>query len=338
MRGIKSSILNSVFHTINQLVYRNYYTAKAYYNLLLRAREKEPLIVFQMGKVGSTTIVNSLKFSGIDMSIYHTHNMTQDWIDRFENASRMHKHIHISEKLHNLHHLWESRYLLKKMNKGFPKGKKWKVISLVREPVARNVSEFFQYFNVKPLDSYRYKINYFSRVQARNYTFEINLENEDIEKLFKLFMETVNHDIPLIWFDSQLKPVFGIDVFSSDFPTSVGYKIYEGELADVLILRLENLNKCSQDAFKKFLNIDGFTLKKENIASEKPYHAIYREFLNSVTLPESYLEKMYISKYTQHFYSQEEIKGFRKKWLKNREHASEEEYIIGSKNTTLTCS
>ena len=319
MIGIKSSILNSVFHAINQLVHWNYYTAKAYYNLLLRARDKEPLIVFQMGKVGSTTIVKSLKFSGINMSIYQIHNMTRDWVDRFENAYRMREHIHISEKLHNLHHLWESRYLLKKMDRGLPKDKKWKVISLVREPVARNVSEFFHYFNIKSLDSYRYKINYFSRAQARNYTYEINLNNEIMDKLLELFMETVNHDIPLIWFDSQLKPVFGIDVFSSDFPTSIGYKIYEGELADVLILRLENLNQCSQDAFKKFLNIEGFTLKEENVANEKQYHAIYRKFLNSVILPESYLEKMYTSKYAQHFYTQEEIKGFRKKWLKNCE-------------------
>lgn len=301
-----SRALNIINRTIMQLAYKNNYFAKAYYTLYfnISSYNKEPLIVFSMGKVGSSTIKTSLKAAGLDMYIYHVHVLTQDAMEKVE---KTYKQFFSKMQIYP-HHLWESQWLRKKIVKGSQEDKKWKVVALVRDPVARNISAFFENLEVELLDSdYRYKIK-------STYNFEITLEIKDIEKLVELFIEKFDHDTPLIWFDSQLKPIFGIDVFSSGFPTSKGYKIYEGELADLLVLRLENLNECARDAFQEFLNIRGLTLIRANVASEKPYYPIYSKFLDSAILPESYLAKMYNSKYTQYFYNQEEVNTFRAKW------------------------
>ncbi|MCI0558844.1 MAG: putative capsular polysaccharide synthesis family protein, partial [Nitrososphaera sp.] len=138
------------------------------------------------------------------------------------------------------------------------------------------------------------------------------------------------HEVPLTWFDTELKTVFGIDVFSSDFPKSTGYKIYEGLQADILLLRLESLKSCSGDAFKDFLNIDDFTLRPTNISEGKDYYPTYREFLDSVVLPPAYIDKMYESKYTKHFYTEDEIDIFKARWSKRKIPLDPKPYVMSS--------
>ena len=292
---------------VRRLAYRNYHSAKVYHDLCFhfsRARRKEPLLVFQMGKVGSTTVVRSLEAAGLDMAVYHAHVLTQDAMAKVEKAYRR----HFAQMSLVPHHLWKSQYLRKQIDRGLEEGKRWKVVTLARDPVIRNVSAFFQNLDVEPVGSHhRYRIR-------SKYNFEVTLGIKDIDRLVELFIETLDHDTPLIWFDSQLKAVFGVDVFSSDFPTSTGYKIYEGGVVDVLVLRLEDLDRCARDAFQEFLGLEEFTLKSANVGDEKPYYTIYREFLDSAVLPDSYLDRMYASKYARHFYSDEEIDTFRARW------------------------
>jgi len=94
----------------------------------------------------------------------------------------------------------------------------------------------------------------------------------------------------------------------------MGYRIYRRNNVDLLLIRLENLNQCAAAAFKEFLDIDGFTLIDANVASEKVYAPLYKEMKGRIRLPESYLDAMYQSKYTRHFYSEEEIRRFRERW------------------------
>jgi hypothetical protein len=117
-----------------------------------------------------------------------------------------------------------------------------------------------------------------------------------------------------VFFDQELKGVLGIDVFAFKFPISKGYAIYKEEHADVLLIRVEDLSTCAPDAFKEFMDIDGLTLVNTNVGSAKAYAPIYKKFKNSIVLPESYVDRMYTSKYMRHFYSEEEIARFREKW------------------------
>ncbi|MCB0214403.1 MAG: hypothetical protein KDJ52_34000 [Anaerolineae bacterium] len=62
---------------------------------------------------------------------------------------------------------------------------------------------------------------------------------------------------------------------------------------------------------------------KANCSSEKIYHSIYQEFINSLVLPKPYLDHIYDSKYTRHFYTTDEICAFSAKWSTNSAWAVE---------------
>jgi len=256
----------------------------------------ERLLVYQMGRVGSKTIEYSLK--AIGLLPYHVHTLSdkglsyyKDMLSKSEEGSQQFKKYH--NKLKEIEHL----RIQIKQGKG-----KWKVITLTRDPVARNISFFFYYF---------------FNLQAKS---RFNLDAKNLEGLLSLFLKSPSldgfntHETPLLWFDVEMKAVFGIDVYKTKFPFHKGYEIYNGEKADVLLIRLEDLARCYQQAFKEFLSIESFKLINKNIASTGLYSSIYEQFCKNVVLPEEYVDKMYNSRYVRHFYTEEEIDFFRRKW------------------------
>ena len=298
MKNIQSNILNAR-NRLKRRLLKNYYFSKAYYHFRFHfsnLRSREPLLIYQTGKVGSSTVLKSLKALDLDMPIFHIHTLTPEGIAHGE---AIHGHS-LRSHFPRSKHLLESQYLRREMDRGL-NGKKWKIVTLVREPVARNISSLFQIIDLL-------LPNFIDRYESKSIK---------VEELTELFLEQYPVESRYTnWFDLELKPVFGIDVFSSSFPTSKGYKIYRGKHAHVLLLRLESLSKCAQDAFKEFLNIEQFILMETNISREKEYYTAYKEFVDSVVLPDWYIEEIYTLKYVQHFYSEEEINAFKAKWYK----------------------
>lgn len=275
---------------IKRLAYRNYYTAKAHFNLFydFNPDGREPLWIYQMGKVGSSTIRRSLGAMEHKYAIYYPHHLTQENIDDMELAYRKSWSSSYSPR-----HLWHSQYLRKRLN-NHSFTCRCKVISLTRDPVARNISSFFN-----------------------NIYLNYGMDRLNNKEVLRLFFNDFNHQTPLVWFDRELKGVCNLDVYKTDFPKEKGYKIYQGNLVDALVIRLESLSMCVKDSFKDFLDIDDFQLVNANIGETKNYASLYREFLSSVSIPNSYLEMMYASKYARHFYSEKEIEIFKSKWNKN---------------------
>jgi hypothetical protein len=296
---------------IGHLAERDYHLAKAYYMYRLRRAARRhkgtPLLVYQMGKVGSKTVIRSLRDLKLDMPVYHVHFLTQSLIDEYLEKRRA---FLGTEKQGRLKHVWLYEYLRKQLDDGLG-DKKWKVVTLTRDPVARNISSFFENIDVEPLDSGR---RYHVQSDADFYGFDIVVDAGDMSALVQMFLERLDHREPLTYFDQELQGVLGVDVYSSDFPTAQGYQIYEHKLADVLLIRLENLDTCARDAFSRFLGVENFVLVNENVGSAKAYAPLYKEFRESVALPNSYLDEMYASRYVRHFYSEGEIAEFRVKW------------------------
>ena len=280
-------------------LYRNYHLAK-WYNLLRLQRthtdSEVGIIIFQMGKVGSTTIWESLKQTSVGLPIFHVHVLTPEKIKTVENRNRDRWN-----QFRNPQQLWHSLFLSKKLKKTQNLQQKWKVITLVREPIIRNISSFFQTRKLLSAEDQQKLTN-----------------SNDTEELVNLFLtQYYDHEAPLTWFDMQLKPVFGIDVFEKEFPTDAGYCIYPGDIADVLLIRLEDLNRCHTQAFKEFLDIDNFQLKNANIAKDKDYSQAYTKLRRSKTLPATYIDRMYQSKYARHFYTDEELDRFTYQYSRN---------------------
>lgn len=137
---------------------------------------------------------------------------------------------------------------------------------------------------------------------------------DHVDEMAELFLSKADHKLPLVWFDKYLKPVFGIDVFDQIFPVPKGYEIYKNNKVELLLIKLEDLDRCAGEAFKGFLGIENFALVKANITSEKADSKAYAKFIKTIRLPDSYIDEMYSSQLAQHFYTQSEIDRLRAKW------------------------
>jgi hypothetical protein len=170
----------------------------------------------------------------------------------------------------------------------------------VRDPVARNISAFFE--------------------SIAEFIPDFRPESPSgvprVEELIATFLDRYDHDTPLLWFDHQMKPVFGIDVFARAFPKERGYGVYEGPNASLLVIKLEKVKECVEGAMRDFLGLEEFVLRSANVADHKGYGAVYRMFLDAIELPSAYLDRMYESQLARHFYTEEEIGAFRRRWLK----------------------
>jgi len=259
-----------------------------------------------MGKVGSSSVARSLRTIKTDRPIYHVHFLNPTLVDEYE-ARR--KQFLGTPREGTLKHIWQYQYINDLRKQGLINGHKWKIVTLVRDPIARNLSDFFEHIEVVPSPSKHERI--FRSIQ---YDYEVVIEGDKPDKLIEIFFEKYDHDGPLRYFDGEFKEVLGIDLFASDFPQEKGYKIYPDKDFDVLLIRLENLNECITEAFAAFLDIDNLTLVNKNVGSQKEYADVYRQFKRSISLPESYLDRIYESKFSRHFYSDAEIAQFRAQW------------------------
>jgi hypothetical protein len=306
-----NSFVKNTLLWILGIAQNNYSFSKFYYIYQHRRRLKRfsgpPLIVFQMGKVGSKTITKSLQSLNLDMPIYHSHLLTKM---RIRETEQKRKKFFRTPRQSYLQRSWLNLFLRKQIDKDLTENKQWKIITLTREPIARNISTFFENLEVKQLSAahqYEIKSDYYD-------IKPIIVGIDNIQRLIDLFFDKLNHDSPLEFFDRELKSVFGIDVYATKFKKQNGYQIYTNGSVDVLLIRLENLNGCAGVALKKFLKIDNFSLVKENIGSRKVYASLYEKFKSVIVLPDSYLNKFYNSKFMLHFYSEKEIKNFKAMW------------------------
>jgi hypothetical protein len=266
-----------------------------------------------MGKVGSKTIEHSLRYyyqsRGMDVDVYHAHFL--NYLEEMEQNGRKQN---ISK--HGLQHIQDMMALRKKIDSG--PNRKWRLISLVRDPVARNIASFFQALSVN---------QFIPDWKARYQKGDLKVE-ELLEKFLSLGDDY--HNYPATWFDSQLKPVFGIDVYSKPFPFENGYESYAAERFDLLVIRMQDLNRCAVSAINRFLQIEDFSILNSNTSDEKDYRELYKAF-QELPLPEDYIENLYNSHYARHFYSPTELYLFKKKWLKKRAAGSEDICVFEGK-------
>jgi hypothetical protein len=106
-----------------------------------------------------------------------------------------------------------------------------------------------------------------------------------------------------------------IDIFQIPFPKKTGFLEIKRENIDWLILKSELDDCAKENAINEFLGLDSFTIINAKITMDKPYAEAYQHFKNALQLPKWYIDKMRNSKYSQHFYSPEELQSSWSRWL-----------------------
>lgn len=273
-----------------------YATARALAHVQLRRRLRgsgEPVVVFQMGKVGSTTVHRAVEATG--RAALQVHVLRPDAIAGTEDVYRQ----RWSSEVH-AGHLFAAQHLRRLIDR-HPE-RRWDVVTLVRDPVARNVSEFLQ----GDWLGYLNHDEHLDRLDAPDLA----------DRLLDAFLHRYDrHDVPLEWFDDHLAPVFGIDVFDHPFPHDVGWQLIEGVQARLLVLRQEDLGSAGPRGLAELLGTGPVRLSDRNVTGSKRYAPLHRRFLDEVHLPAELVERMYESRYARHFYTDEERSAAVSRWL-----------------------
>jgi len=260
----------------------------------LHNRNEQPILVYQMGKVGSTTISKTLSNLNIKNSIYHVHYLSKHRIDE---AIVEYKNLKTSVVPM---HLRRSKYLANKFNF---KEDKIKIITLTREPIARIISGFFQ------------NISYFSPEVVHGYnTIDSDLAFKKVKN--NIINYDINSEDAATWFDREFKEALGIDIYNFEFPKEKGYQIIKKNNIECLIIKMEKLNDIGIKAISEFLSInENSKLEHTNIGSEKEFALDQKKLKNDLHFDEQILQYIYSSKYMKHFYTDEEISSYIKKWM-----------------------
>jgi len=265
------------------------------------------IVLLTMGKVGSMTLLNSLRsaISIHNMRVDKAHCISKEGVSYYRRI--FDAGYSGWNELPGRTKMLISRRKVQagQLRKGIGSGRKYKFIILIRDPVATNVSGFFHNYAWWP-----------DRLQKKC--------REDagacLDELRQQFMEKYPHDIPLTWFDMELTGNFQVDFLAREFPRSRGYEIYQAGGSDIMILKLELINDCIDVAMREFLGLQDFRLLNRNEAKDKWYYQAYRKFVDSVDLPGEYLDRMYDTRWYRHFYGDEELDRFRARWGTGKLH------------------
>ena len=252
-----------------------------------------PILVHQMGKVGSRTVAQTIARALPDRPLYHVHALNEATLATYRRSAEKRRRAgQIDVDAPTL----TGHYLRRRVSAhpDFP----WSVVTTIREPVARNISTLFQ-------NAYRWIPDFEARC----------LRGEDLQQpLEQAFWNHSFHDQPARWFEDETKAIFGIDVLARPFDLEKGFQIYTQGATRLLLLRLENIGALPQ-ALDAWLHLGHQpTTVSTNESKNKYYRKAYQDFVRRFEIPEHYLDEQYGTPFAEHFYSDEERKDFRKQW------------------------
>ena len=237
----------------------------AKYELLKRIfmayMSEKSVYVFQPKKVGSVSLVQSAKAVGIYGVQVHTFSYCFGGEEKYV------------------------REIIKKSS--------GKVITLVREPIARQISLLWHYWGKR----------------GEKFLKEFH----SLEELERKFYSPDNEN-EFEWYNNVFQKVMDINIYDHPFNRDLGYTIIEENGIQVLLLKLEKMNSLKR-VIGDFLDEADFELINRNVAEYKNYRYAYQNYLEHVKIPLETWEYYYNgNKYMDYFYSENEKKQFYKRW------------------------
>ena len=269
---------------------------------ILSARGHDTIVIFTMGKVGSTTVYRAVKRGKSSPLVYHIHYLTPGSIDDVIGGHRasgigVREWVRLRSFLRNdFDNLKSSRMLA-----GLPTRERWRVITCVRDPVATLISHVFQNPSI-----HRPEL--------------MEGESLDEEKVIEYILARVRdfdseRDVITNWFDFQFREALGIDVYESEFDPDKGYAILEEHGLRVGVIAVEKMDEGLGTMISEMgCGKSGMEISSENTRERQSEGGLYRRILDRIDFPRSSLDRIYGTRYARHFYSPDQIAGFVARW------------------------
>ena len=270
--------------------------------LSMAANSEVPLLIYQPGKVGSSSILSSVQ-KDYPMAV-QPHRLNSDDTHWFEST------FYPEYSGHSLFESFKTGYkdTYTKLISRLKQKKKIKIISLVREPLIRDLSAYFQFI--------RQQYNTIIEAPCLYEGGEISLL-KDSKKYFQYILENFRGKCNWFfnefgWFHDEFENNLGINIYDYPFEQEAGYTIIKRDNMEILLLKTEYLNSL-ETVIGDFLEIPSFQLVKSNDSIEKIYRFLYKDCKKNVQFPREYVDYKN-NKYMDHFYSEKEKQQFLEKW------------------------
>ncbi len=241
-----------------------------------------PVVVFCMSKTASSAVVRAVR-GAVSQPVFKIHMLVP------EHVAKVEAHYRSTDRNARPRHVFHAAHLMRHLpTPEHP----WLVVTIVREPVMRAASDFFQ--------SGR-RLGRLGDDASTTARFERFAAADGIPRTVE-------------WFDRELAPSLGIDVYEHPFDPSLGYGVIDTPAVKMLVLRQESLD-AAPAALGRLLGLaHDVTLDRENVGAGKEYSELYERVVREARLPKAALDAAYASRFAHHFYSAEELAAFRRRW------------------------
>lgn len=272
-----------------------------------------PIMVYSMRKVGSTTLTSTLREA--DHVVYKHHCIDPSLNTELRLAL-------LRAGFEPQHWLTDGANFRKRLDKWRSKREKeqatgrLKIFTFVKDPLAIALSDYFmQLFEFMP------------HVVATR-----GLENVDsLKHYFQIVLQAAIEDhaadsvtqylgklgaMPHFWFDRELKTTMGIDVLDTPFPIETGYGVYHGHDSDAVLVRTDKLSEVALEAIAILTGNKPNELIEKNVRATTPQGELYRSVINTLSLPNTLVRQFYSQPWLGHFYSEVEIEAMIGRWCR----------------------
>ncbi|MEX0290290.1 MAG: putative capsular polysaccharide synthesis family protein [Flavobacteriaceae bacterium] len=253
--------------------------------MLTSPGSETPILVFTMAKAASTSVYRSLKHHG-RKQVFHIHSLDESEIS-----------AGVAKCLKNGIYPGRRSPVGLINRKIVSKRRPFKIISLYRNPIDRNISAFFDAFEL------------FLGVPAQNYP-------GSLEELEKAFHDNISHTYAIDWYGKQFFEGTAINVYELPFNSDEEFTVFKKGHIEVLLMHSEIPNPKKEALIGDFCDIKDFNIIDANITAESNGGKLYKDFRNHIRYTEGYLNSLLDSPYMNHFFSEGYKERLFKTWLK----------------------
>lgn len=294
---------------------RRYYSAIAVLQNRVRRwtslPDKDPILVYSMRKVGSTTVTKTLRTNGI--RVYKLHLLNLAMIAQYrksfaEAGGRIDHSIVEGISFRRRLERWRKKRVISHSSG------RLKIFTFVKDPISIAVSDFFmQLFYFLPhvvhergLDAAGPLADLFG--EAAWSAAGRQAQDPVIAYLGKMCA------LPCVWFEQELNELTGVDVFQAPFDKDGGVGYYSGSDSDICLIRTDKLSHVGLTAINTMTGANLTELLIDNVRSQSAEGRLYQEFSKQVRLPEDLVRTLCAMARMEHFFSPDEIEAMVERW------------------------
>jgi hypothetical protein len=268
-----------------------------------------PILVYQMGKVASNSAYLGLRAALPQQEVVHSHLLHPESFAHYERWFAADPELPATLVASTREQIAAGDGLRRRMLAG---GARWRIVSLTREPIAHLISVLFHHLTVYVRRSgagspprldvlHAYAIESLRRWIAGGQAADLDAARAAL---------TLAHR----WFDDELGPVLGLDVYATPYPFTRGYLRRRASRADVVIVRVEDLPWAGAEAMRALCGVDQFALPAANRAGDRESGRLYEEYRQRYRFPAALVAAVYATRYATHFYTEAERAALTERW------------------------